>query len=206
MHRFNTLLASVAVLGGGRLIEKKVFAHCGTCAGEGKNIVSQLEQHKLRLAKIITTAEQHSQGRAVTFISELDDSDRALFEVYCIVGDKIMMCEIDGVAGKVKEMKEVQAFPITDGKSSHAAGQPDHDPAGKVITNQLVDVGCGNCIYSMNGVKGCQLAVKIDDKTYLVTGADDVDAHKFCSVAKKALVSGQIEGNKFAATKFEVQS
>jgi hypothetical protein len=124
MNRFNTLLASAVVLGAAGLIAYPVFAHCGKCAADGKKIVSQLDLNKLTLAKIITTAEQHSQGRAVTFISELDDSDRALFEVYCIVGDKIMMCEVDGASGKVKEMKEVQAFPITEIKPSPPPGQP----------------------------------------------------------------------------------
>ena len=49
-------------------------------------------------------------------------------------------------------------------------------------------------------------AVKIDGKSYMVTGADKVDAHQFCSGAKKALVTGKIEGDKFVASKFEVQT
>ena len=68
------------------------------------------------------------------------------------------------------------------------------------------EAGCATCIFNMEGVSGCKLAVRIDGKPYLVTGAD-VDAHGagLCSSAKEAKVVGEIEGDKFVARSFELQ-
>lgn len=96
--------------------------------------------------------------------------------------------------------------PADDPRNADGRG-PDDAGAQKsqMITDRLVEVGCGSCIYSMNGVQGCKIAVTIDGKAYLVTGADHVDAHQFCSATKKAVVSGQIEGDQFTATRLEIQ-
>ncbi|MFB3118393.1 MAG: DUF6370 family protein, partial [Myxococcota bacterium] len=77
---------------------------------------------------------------------------------------------------------------------------------GKNSRNSDRRSGCASCIYEMEGVAGCQLAVKIDGKPYLVTGAD-VNAHGagLCASAKKAKVAGKIEGDKFVATSFVLQ-
>jgi len=71
---------------------------------------------------------------------------------------------------------------------------------------QTVQAGCGSCIYSMAGVEGCQLAVKIDGTPYLVTGAS-VDAHSLglCEAEKTAVVVGQVENGKFVAQSFELK-
>ncbi len=58
---------------------------------------------------------------------------------------------------------------------------------------------------------GCKLAVKIDDKSYLVTGSDinaHGDAHApngLCNATRKAEVDGEIEGDRFVVTRFELQ-
>ena len=77
--------------------------------------------------------------------------------------------------------------------------------APTTVAGKTVEAGCATCTYNLQGVKGCKLAVKIDGKPYLVTGADDVDAHKagLCDQEKSAVVDGKVEGDKFAATSFE---
>ncbi len=76
---------------------------------------------------------------------------------------------------------------------------------------QLVEAGCATCIFDMEGVVGCKLAVKIDGKPYLVTGSDiddHGDAHAsdgLCLTARKAVVEGKIDGDQFVATKIELQ-
>ena len=69
------------------------------------------------------------------------------------------------------------------------------------VAGKTVEAGCASCIYNIQGVEGCKLAVKVDGKPYLVTGSD-VDAHKegLCSNPKQAVVEGKVEGDKFAAT------
>lgn len=81
--------------------------------------------------------------------------------------------------------------------------------AQKKITNQVVEAGCGMCMFKQKNDKGCAMAVKIDKKVYYVEGIDKKkfgDAHAddgFCNVMKKAEVSGEIKKGKFYASSFK---
>lgn len=72
---------------------------------------------------------------------------------------------------------------------------------------QTVEVACGECQFGMKG-KGCDLAIRIDGKTYFVdeTKIDDHgDAHAadgFCETIRKAEVTGTIVDNRFKAITF----
>ena len=80
------------------------------------------------------------------------------------------------------------------------------DPNKKVL---LVEASCGQCQFKMIG-KGCTLAVRIDGKSYFVEKADIDefgDAHSkegFCNAIRKAKVQGEIVGDKFVASYFEL--
>lgn len=71
----------------------------------------------------------------------------------------------------------------------------------------IVEASCGECQFGMKG-KSCDLAVRIDGKTYFVDGTtihDHGDAHAekgFCNAISKALVTGEIKGDRFKATSF----
>ena len=71
----------------------------------------------------------------------------------------------------------------------------------------IVEASCGECQIGMKG-KRCDLAVRIDGKTYFVDGTtihDHGDAHAedgFCNAIRKASVTGTIEKNRFKATSF----
>ncbi len=96
-------------------------------------------------------------------------------------------------------------------KPAEKPSEAKRAPAAPTLTSQMVEAGCASCIFYMPGVKGCELAVKIDGKPYLVTGSeidDHGDAHGssgLCVSARQALVTGQIEDDKFAAKSFELQ-
>lgn len=81
-------------------------------------------------------------------------------------------------------------------------------PTASPVTapKQTVKAACATCIYNMPGVQGCQLAVKIDNTPYLVTGLK-VDAHKLglCEGEKNAEIAGQIQNGKFVAQSFELK-
>ncbi|WP_040280448.1 DUF6370 family protein [Psychroserpens damuponensis] len=69
---------------------------------------------------------------------------------------------------------------------------------------QTVQLSCGQCQFGLTTQKGCDLAVKIDDKAYFVDGAhiDDFgDAHDkhtgFCEVIRTAEVSGEVIDDRF---------
>jgi hypothetical protein len=80
------------------------------------------------------------------------------------------------------------------------------DPSKKVL---IVEASCGECQFKMKG-KGCTLAVRIDGKSYFVDKADIDefgDAHSkdgFCNAIRKAKVQGEIIGDKFVASYFEL--
>lgn len=72
---------------------------------------------------------------------------------------------------------------------------------------QIVEAACGQCQFGMN-TKGCDLAVRIDGKSYFVDGTSidqhgDAHAHDgFCNTIRKAEVSGEIVENRFKVTSF----
>jgi hypothetical protein len=80
------------------------------------------------------------------------------------------------------------------------------DPSKKA---SIVEASCGQCKFKMPG-KGCTLAVRIKGKAYFVDKAhiDGFgDAHAkmgFCNAIRKAKVQGNVVGNKFAPTYFEL--
>ena len=73
----------------------------------------------------------------------------------------------------------------------------------------IVEASCGECQFGMKG-KSCDLAVRIDGKSYFVDGTtihDHGDAHSekgFCNAISKASVTGEIVGDRFKATSFKL--
>ena len=73
----------------------------------------------------------------------------------------------------------------------------------------VVEASCGECQFGMKG-KSCDLAVRIDGKSYFVDGTtihDHGDAHAekgFCNAISKASVTGEIVGDRFKATSFKL--
>ena len=80
--------------------------------------------------------------------------------------------------------------------------------AQSVDSTQIVEASCGQCKFGMKDKKGCDLAVRINNIPYFVTGTTidkHGDAHAddgFCNAIRKARVSGSIEGKNFVATSF----
>jgi len=74
---------------------------------------------------------------------------------------------------------------------------------------QIVEASCGQCQFGMKA-KGCDLAVRIDGKSYFVDGTaidQHGDAHAedgFCSAIRKAEVTGAVVDNRFKATSFKL--
>ena len=75
---------------------------------------------------------------------------------------------------------------------------------------QIVDASCGQCQFGMKSKSGCDLAIRMDGKSYFVEGTkldDHGDAHAedgFCSAIRKAEVSGEIVNEKYVATSFKL--
>jgi len=69
---------------------------------------------------------------------------------------------------------------------------------------QDLEVGCAMCVYKVAGVTACAPAVKVGGKVMMLTGFTPKE-HELCAAAKKASVTGKIEGDKFVATKVELK-
>ena len=75
---------------------------------------------------------------------------------------------------------------------------------------QIVEASCGQCKFGMKDKKGCDLAVRIDGKSYFVEGTDinkHGDAHAedgFCSAIRQAEVIGEVKDNKFVVSHFKL--
>ena len=74
---------------------------------------------------------------------------------------------------------------------------------------QIVEASCGQCQFGMEG-HGCELAVRIDGKSYFVDGTS-IDSHGdahandgFCTAIRKAEVVGKVVDNRFKATSFKL--
>lgn len=80
----------------------------------------------------------------------------------------------------------------------------------KETKTQTVEAACGQCQFGMSDKKGCDLAVRIDGKSYFVDGTDihkHGDAHAadgFCSAVRKAEVVGMVKDNRFVASSFKL--
>lgn len=95
---------------------------------------------------------------------------------------------------------------LTAGAQSKKTNLSVPDPNKKI---QVVEASCGQCQFHLKG-KGCNLAVRIDGKSYFVDGAgiDDFgDAHAkegFCEAVRKAEVQGTIVKNRFKVSYFKL--
>ena len=76
---------------------------------------------------------------------------------------------------------------------------------------QIVEAACGECQLGLDG-KSCDLAVRIDGKSWFVDGTD-IDSHGdahakdgFCKTIRKAEVQGEVVANRFKVTYFKLIS
>ncbi|MDB5192078.1 MAG: glutaminyl-tRNA synthetase [Segetibacter sp.] len=73
----------------------------------------------------------------------------------------------------------------------------------------IVEAGCGQCKLGLPG-KDCDLAIRLNGKSYFVDGTN-IDQHGnahakdgFCNAIRKAKVQGEIKGDRFKATYFQL--
>jgi hypothetical protein len=105
VKKFAVPLVGVGVLA---LAAWPVYAHCGKCAGDCKEVLKQMEAGKLTAASMIATAEAHAKGKAVGLMIDLE-KDKMDADVFVLVGDKVQAVAIgaDGKAGKMDEVKSM---------------------------------------------------------------------------------------------------
>ena len=90
--------------------------------------------------------------------------------------------------------------------STKAQTKNEPDPNKKL---QTVEASCGQCKFGLKG-KGCNLAVRFEDKAYFVDGTEidsHGDAHEsdgFCNAIRKAEVQGEVVNERFQVSYFKL--
>ena len=108
-------------------------------------------------------------------------------------------------AVKIPEIPGVKMAVIPD-----VPAKTDSPKGNNISINQVVEAACGQCQFKMTEKSGCDLAVKIDGKSYFVDGTtihDHGDAHAddgFCEAIQQANVKGEIIDGRFKAETFTI--
>ena len=120
---------------------------------------------------------------------------------------------VEPAQGVMPEMPSVKMPEIPGVKMAVIPDVPakTDSPIGNNISiNQVVEAACGQCQFRMTEKSGCDLAVKIDGKSYFVDGTtihDHGDAHAddgFCRAIRQAEVKGEIIDGRFKAETFTI--
>ena len=120
---------------------------------------------------------------------------------------------VEPAQGVMPEMPNVQIPGIPDVKRAAMPDVPaktDSPKGNNISINQVVEAACGQCQFKMTEKSGCDLAVKIDGKSYFVDGTtihDHGDAHAddgFCEAIRQANVKGEIIDGRFKAETFTI--
>ena len=132
------------------------------------------------------------------------------------VEPKEPMEPIEPAEGVMPEMPNVQMPEIPDVKMAVIPGIPEvpakteSQKGNNMSINQVVEAACGQCQLGMTEKSGCDLAIRIDGKSYFVDGTsihDHGDAHAadgFCAAIRQANVKGEIIDGRFKAESFTV--
>ena len=106
-------------------------------------------------------------------------------------------------AVKIPEIPSVKMAVIPD-----VPAKTDSPKGNNISINQVVEAACGQCQFKMTEKSGCDLAVKIDGKSYFVDGTtihDHGDAHAddgFCETIRQVEVKGEIIDGRFKTEAF----
>jgi len=117
---------------------------------------------------------------------------------------------VEPAQGVMPEMPAVKMPEIPDVKMAAIPDVPakTDSPIKNDTSINQVAAACGQCQFRMTEKSGCDLAVKIDGKSYFVDGTtihDHGDAHAddgFCRAIRQAEVKGEIIDGRFKAESF----
>ena len=79
----------------------------------------------------------------------------------------------------------------------------------KTLAGQTITVGCGMCIFRMEGASTCEWAAEIDGEHYWVRGPVPHDHNNhmpdgICNMRRLAIVDGEVRGDLLIASRFEL--
>ena len=128
----------------------------------------------------------------------------SLFIGCAIQGGAIKACSAKGCGTKGCCVNKA----VNNAESLEPVNPTDTQNAEDISIHQVVEAACGQCQFGMTEKLGCDLAVRIDGKSYFVDGTsihDHGDAHAddgFCRAIRQAEVKGEIVDGRFKAESF----
>ena len=108
----------------------------------------------------------------------------------------------------MKILFSISTMLLLIGCDSKPANNTELQKEKDIYITQVVEAACGQCQFGMTEKSGCDLAVRIDGKTYFVDGTnihEHGDAHAddgFCEVIRHATVNGKIVDSQFKSESF----
>ena len=169
---------------------------------------------KQRYTKVVSLCRAHQVAKMYIFNSFVTDH----FDPQTIVIDLVVKVarEINIKFGKSllnnKPMKSLilillfNFFALTTFSQTKATKAAEPDKNKKTLT---LETACGQCQFGLTG-ESCDLAVRMDGKAYFVVGTDidsHGDAHSkhgFCNAVRMAKVQGELKGDRFKVTYFQL--
>ena len=158
----------------------------------------KIRKNKMKFTILVISVMFVFTGCAV---KSVDDTDKPAPEE--LVEPKEPVEPIEPVQGVMPEMPSVKMAVVPD-----VPAKTDSPIEDDLSINQVVEAACGQCQFRMTEKSGCDLAVKIDGKSYFVDGTtihDHGDAHAddgFCQAIRQAEVKGEIIDGRFKAESF----
>ena len=141
-------------------------------------------------------------------VQEMEDATSAVGDAIEEVAEDAAEAADDAVESTedaVEEMRDEAAETIDNAAAAIDGAVDAVKTELAKLTDQEVEVGCGMCMYSMEGVETCELAAKVDGKPYLVTGVEfDTHGSGLCNATSNATITGSVTEDGITASKVEL--
>jgi len=162
----------------------------------------KIRKNEMKFTILVISVMFLSTGCAVKSIDQTEKIEPEE-PVETVEPEEGVMPEMPAV--KIPEIPSVKMAVIPD-----VPAKTDSPKGNNISINQVVEAACGQCQFKITGKAGCDLAVRIDGKSYFVDGTsihDHGDAHAddgFCEAIRQANVKGEIIDGRFKAETFTI--
>lgn len=98
-------------------------------------------------------------------------------------------------------LKAFEAIYLDKAAAAHLEEHHDGHADGAQAALASAEAGCAKCSYKLTGAKGCETAVKVAGKVYMLKGVE-VSAHAvgLCSAVRPIELAGKVDGADYLAT------
>ncbi len=125
--------------------------------------------------------------------------------LFLLLTFSLVVC-VAGCGGSGEKAEETAQKAAGDLETAAEEAAAEVQEAVEEIAGEemIVEVGCGHCIYHMDGLEACAPAAVVGQDTLLLTGVE-IDAHAIglCTAPKKATVTGQVKEGELVISRID---